>query len=74
MKKYTVEFIGTFFLILTLCMAGSHPLGAIAIGSSLMIMVYAGGHISGAQYNPAVRLGVWMRGKMAASDLTGYFL
>lgn len=74
MKSYTVEFIGTFFLVLTVCMAGSAPLGAIAIGSALMVMVYAGGHISGGHFNPAVTLGVWMRGKMEASDIAGYMI
>ena len=74
MKKYLVEFIGTFFLVLTIVtvvngMAAGNFLAPLAIGSALMVMVYAGGHISGAHYNPAVTLGVLMRGKVAGSCL-----
>ena len=53
MKKYITEFIGTFFLVLTIGLAGGEN-APIAIGSALMVMIYAGGHISGAHYNPAV--------------------
>ena len=56
MKKYLVEFIGTFFLVLTVGMTVIDPgiggLAPLAIGSALMIMVYAGGHVSGGHYNP----------------------
>src|SRR3982074_1631797 len=62
MKKYIVELIGTFFLVLTVGACVVNPNGGviapIAIGSVLMVMVYAGGHISGAHYNPAVTVGV----------------
>ncbi|MBP7088953.1 MAG: aquaporin, partial [Candidatus Omnitrophica bacterium] len=68
MKKYIVEFIGTFFLLFVIGLCVIEPGGAgamapLAIGTILMVMVYAGGHISGGHYNPAVTLGVWMRGK-----------
>ena len=61
--KLVVEFIGTFFLVFTVGMTvkgpdGAGALAALAIGSSLMVMVYAGGHFSGGHYNPAVTLGV----------------
>jgi aquaporin Z len=67
MRKYT-EFIGTFFLVLTvgLTVLGESPMAPLAIGSSLMIMVYMGGHVSGGHYNPAVSLAVFLRGKMAS--------
>lgn len=78
MKNYVVEFIGTFFLILTigLCVIapGAGPLAPLAIGTILMVMVYAGGHISGGHYNPAVTLGVWMRGKCATKDVPFYMI
>jgi len=78
MKKYLVEFIGTFFLVLTVvCTVNSDFGGAfqpIAIGGMLMVMIYAGGHISGAHFNPAVTLGVFLRGKCAASDVPGYMI
>ena len=67
MKKYIVEFIGTFFLVLTICMSvigGAGVMAPLAIGSALMVMVFAGGHISGAHYNPAVTLAVYLRGKL----------
>jgi len=79
MNKYIVEFIGTFFLILTIvCVvngaADGNFLAPVAIGSALMVMVYAGGHISGAHYNPAVTLGVFMRGKISSGDVPMYII
>ena len=76
MSKYLTEIIGTFFLVLTvgLVVVGNVALGALAIGASLMIMVYMGGHISGAHYNPAVSLAVLMRGKMETKDFVPYVL
>lgn len=76
MKKYLVEFIGTFFLVLTIGMTvvapGAGAMAPLAIGSALMIMVYAGGHVSGGHYNPAVTLAVWLRGRCAAGDVPFY--
>ncbi len=77
MKKYIVEFIGTFFLILTICMTvigGTGAMAPLAIGSALMVMVFAGGHISGAHYNPAVTLAVYLRGKCDASDVASHMI
>src|SRR5471032_1389786 len=78
MKKYLVEFIGTFFLVLTIGMCvidpGAGALAALAIGSALIIMVYAGGHVSGGHYNPAVTLAVWLRGRCALTDVPGYWI
>ena len=68
MKKYITEFIGTFFLVLTVGLTGN----PLAIGSALMVMIYAGGHISGGHYNPAVTLGVLIRGKITSSDALIY--
>jgi aquaporin Z len=65
MKKYIAEFIGTFFLVLTVgCTIIPGVAGVIAplaIGGALMMMVYAGGHISGGHFNPAVTLAVFVR-------------
>jgi aquaporin Z len=75
MKKLLTEFIGTFFLVIatTLCvLGGTGNLAPLGIGVMLMGMVFAGGHISGAHYNPAVTLAVFLRGKCAASDVPGY--
>lgn len=80
MKKYTVEFIGTFFLVFTVgCAVAGSPDSAklwapLAIGCALAALVFAGGHISGAHYNPAVTLAAFIRGKCTASDVPGYIV
>ena len=76
MKTYLTEFIGTFFLVLTIGLAvlSGSPLAPLAIGSALMVMVYMGGHISGAHFNPAVTLAIWMRGKLPASQVIPYWV
>jgi aquaporin Z len=78
MKKFIVEFIGTFFLVFTVGVCVVNPdagvIAPLAIGSVLMVMVYAGGHISGGHYNPAVTIAVAIRGRMAASEVPAYFL
>ncbi len=76
MRNYLTEFIGTFFLVLTigLTVLGGTPLAPLAIGASLMIMVYMGGHVSGGHYNPAVTLAVTLRGRLAAKQALPYML
>src|SRR5258708_33197103 len=75
-RKWIVEFIGTFFLVYVIgCVSlQDHVLlGHLALGASLMVMIFAGGHISGAHYNPAVALGVWIRGACTALE-AGFYL
>jgi aquaporin Z len=78
MNKYLAELIGTFFLVLTIgCTVIGHGAGALAplaIGSALMVMIFAGGHISGGHFNPAVTLGVWLRGRCEAKDVAPYMI
>lgn len=77
MKKYITEFIGTFFLVLTIGMVvigGKGDFAPMAIGSALMVMIFAGGHISGGHYNPAVTLAVLLRGKISVSDAIAYMI
>jgi aquaporin Z len=78
MNKYIAEFIGTFFLVLTIGCTGigasAGVIAPLAIGAALMVMVFAGGHISGAHYNPAVTLGVLIRGKLKAADVVPYWI
>lgn len=80
--KYLVEFIGTFFLVLTItCVVlnvtpdnGLGNLAPIAIGACLMVMIYAGGHISGAHYNPAVSFGAAIRGALPWAEMPIYWI
>lgn len=77
MKKLITEFIGTFFLVLTIGMVvigGKGDFAPIAIGSVLMVMIFAGGHISGAHYNPAVTLAVLVRGKIGIGEAIPYMI
>lgn len=63
-----MEFFGTFFLV-----SGAIFAGAIGATLALLVMIYAGGHISGAHFNPAVSVAMFMRGKITKSELPGYF-
>lgn len=74
MPKYVTEFIGTFFLVLTIALAVTYagPAAPIAIGVVLIAMVYMGGPVSGAHYNPAVTTGIWLTRKMPTRDVLPY--
>ena len=74
MGKYLTEFIGTFFLVLTIgcCVIGGANPAPLAIGSILAVMIFAGGHVSGGHYNPAVTLAVTMRGRCSLTDAVPY--
>jgi aquaporin Z len=77
-RKLTVEFIGMFIFMFTVGMAtnkaGAGTLAPLAIGSVLMVMVFAGGHVSGAHFNPAVSTAVFVRGRMAANEFAAYLV
>jgi aquaporin Z len=72
--KLLTEFTGTFFLVLTigLTVLIGTDFAPIAIGGVLVALVYMGGHVSGAHYNPAVTLAIWMRGRMEAREVGPY--
>lgn len=74
MTKYLTEFIGTFFLVLTITLAviTNQALAPLAIGAALLGMIYMGGHISGAHYNPAVTVAAVMRGALPSSEALPY--
>src|SRR2546422_2337962 len=74
MHKYLTELIGTFFLVLTIGLAGTYEpfLAPLAIGATLMVMVFMGGHVSGAHYNPAVSLAAFLAGKLGLIDFIIY--
>ena len=76
MGKYVTEFIGTFFIALTvtLCVISQQPMAPLAIGGTLTVMVFMGGHISGAHYNPAVSLAAFLRGALPASEVLPYMM
>ena len=77
LRKYLVEFIGTFFLVFTVgsavLLGGEGVIAPISIGFALMVMVYAGGHISGGHYNPAVSLAAAVRGALNWFQLVPYW-
>lgn len=75
-RKYVVELVGTFFLVFTVgaSILVSATLAPLAIGSALMVMIYAGGHISGGHYNPAVTLAALVRGRIDLVDAVGYWI
>ena len=74
--KLITEFIGTFFLTLTICTAAAFGTAGsyapFAIASTLMVMIYAGGHVSGAHYNPAVTISIYLRGACDKSEVVPY--
>src|SRR5919108_2644944 len=78
LRKLVVEGIGVFFLVLTIGLVVMQPgvggFAPLAIGGVLMALVYAGGHISGAHYNPAITLAVLIRGKTTGLELVGYWV
>ena len=72
--RYATEALGTFVLMFTVgatVLSGS-ALAPVAIGAALMAMIYAGGHISGAHYNPAVTIAVLVRGRITVAEALGY--
>src|ERR1700757_2207329 len=75
-RNVIVEFIGTFVLVFTVgaSVRGGATLAPLAIGAALMVMVYAGGHISGGHYNPAVTLAALVRGRIGATDAFSYWI
>jgi len=78
-NRYIVEFIATFFLMLTIvCVVNGNPsdnyFPPLAVGAMLIGLIYAGGHVSKAHYNPAVTLAFYLRGKFPASQIPGYVI
>jgi aquaporin Z len=75
-RKYAVEAIGTFFLVFTVTTSvlSGGTFTPLAAGAVLMVMIYAGGHISGAHYNPAVTLAVLVRRRIEVRDAVGYWI
>ncbi len=77
-KKLVAEAIGTFFLVFTVGQTvvapGAGQFAPLAIGFALAIAVYATGHVSGGHVNPAVTLGIFLRGKIKASDMVAYWV
>jgi aquaporin Z len=75
-RKYAVEVIGTFFLVFVVASASfaGSVFTPLAAGATLMVMVYAGGHISGGHYNPAVTLAALVRGRIGIRDAIPYWI
>ncbi len=76
-RKYVVEFIGAFFLVMTICMTVNTEaswMSALATGMMLIAITYAGFQISGAHFNPAVSVASYLRGKLESGDLLPYIV
>lgn len=75
-RKYAVEAIGAFFLVFTVVVSVlSHSVFTpLAAGAVLMVMIYAGGHISGGHYNPAVTMAALVRGRIGLGQAVGYWV
>lgn len=77
MQRYVTEAIGTFFLVLTIQCATAElgpKMAPLAIGAVLAVMTYMAGHVSGAHFNPAITLGVFLRGKLPFKDVIPYWI
>lgn len=76
MKKYTMEFVGTGLFVLSILgiVASGNPFAPIAIGVTLMTLIYIGAHVSGGHYNPAVTLGLLLRGKIGGVTAISYMI
>lgn len=76
MKKYTVEFVGTFLFVFSIIGAvfNLSVLTPLYIGVALTTLVYMGGAVSGAHYNPAVTFGIWLNKKIGTRDAVSYIL
>src|SRR5262245_42304223 len=75
-QKLLTEFVGTLLFLFSISAAvlTGTAMAPLAIGSALMVLVYMGGHVSGAHYNPAVSLAILIRGKMTGSELLAYWI
>ena len=75
-RKYATEFIGAFFLTFAVGMAAltGSVFVPLAAGATLMVMIYAGGHISGGHYNPAVTIAALVRRRIDIGDAVAYWI
>lgn len=77
-KVFLAEFIGTFALVFVGAGAGVVQAGlvgvALAHGLTLMVFVYAYGHISGTHVNPAVTFGLALQGAVKWSEAVVYWV
>src|ERR1700740_1625845 len=75
-RKYTVETIGAFFLtfVVVISVLSHSVFTPLAAGAALMVMIYAGAHISGGHYNPAVTMGALVRGRIGIGEAVGYWI
>jgi aquaporin Z len=76
-RRYLTELLGTFLFVACIGLIvaqGVESLAPLMIGSALMVLVYMGGHVSGAHYNPAVTLAIYFRGGLPARDVVPYMV
>jgi len=75
MNKYLTEFIGTFFLLFSIGVSVplAPEMAPFAIAATLTGVIYMGGHVSKAHYNPAVTVAFWLRGRLPVKEILPYF-
>ncbi|MGX1932847.1 aquaporin [Microbacterium resistens] len=75
-RKATAEALATFLFVFSIIGAvnSGNALAPLAIGLALGVLVFATGHISGAHLNPAVSVGVFLRGGLSVGDLIAYIV
>src|ERR1700728_1371148 len=75
-RKYAVEAIGAFFLtfVVVVSVLSHSVFTPLAAGATLMVMIYAGGHISGGHYNPAVTMAALVRRRIGISDAVAHWI
>ena len=74
MRRYLAEFIGTLLFVTAIfgAVLTQSDLAPLGIGAALIALVYAGGHLSGAHFNPAVSVAVLLRGRLPLADFAPY--
>lgn len=80
-SKYFAEAVGTFILVFLgtgaasadAAAGGLGPMGvAAAFGLTVLALVYALGHVSGAHFNPAVSFGFFVAGRLPGREVGRY--
>jgi aquaporin Z len=67
--SYIAEYLGAFLFILSIFASGGNPL---IIGTTLAVVIYLIGPLSGAHVNPAVSVSMFLNGDLTSQQLLAY--